>query len=139
MKIFVYLILAAVCLPFFAVGAFEMYSAARELQSNACAVGTVTGNVYSLTNNDGVVSGTYQPTVEFINLSGAKTIFTDRIASLPADYEPGAAVEVVFDSDKPENARVYSWKRFWLAPLIFVFVGVLPVLIAAIIMRRLNF
>jgi hypothetical protein len=139
MKVFVYLILSVTCLPFFAVGAFETYSTARELQSNARVVGTVTGNVYSTTNNDGVVSGAYHPAVEFTDLSGAKARFTDRIGSLPADYELGMSVEVIFEPDKPQNARIYSWKRFWLAPTIFVLVGVLPFLIAALIMRRLNF
>jgi hypothetical protein len=108
MKVFVYLILTATCLPFFLVGAFETYSVARELQTNARAVGTVTGNAYLIMNSDGVISGAYQPIVEFTNLSGAKTDFTDPIGSLPADYEPGATVEVVFEPDKPRNARIYS-------------------------------
>jgi hypothetical protein len=138
MKLFVYLILSLICLPFFAVGTFEMYSAVRELESNARTIGTVTGNVYSTTNFDGTISGAYHPTVEFTNLSGSKTSFTDAVGSFPADYESGAQIEVYFEPNKPHNARIYSWKRFWLAPLIFILVGALPVLIAGIISRRLN-
>ena len=138
MKLFVSIILACMCLPFLGVGLYEVYESKRELDSFQHTVGRVTGNTYSQTNIDGNVSGAYHPEVEFADANGKKIRFTDGIGSLPPDYETGAEVEVIFNPEAPEKARLYSWKRFWLAPSIFIAVGLLPMIIAFILMRRLN-
>ena len=138
MKLFVFVILVCICLPFVGAGLHEVYKARRELDSFGRAVGRVTGNTYSQTNIDGNVSGAYHPVVEFTDKNGDKKRFTDGIGSLPPDYEAGAEVEVVFDPEMPDKARIYSWKRFWLAPSIFITAGLLPLIIAFIATRRLN-
>ncbi|HEY8560442.1 MAG TPA: DUF3592 domain-containing protein [Pyrinomonadaceae bacterium] len=139
MKTFIFIVLSVCCLPFAGVGLYEIYEIEREAASSAHAVGTVSGNSYQQTNIDGNVSGAYHPVVEFTGANGEKIRFTDGVGSLPQDYEPGAAVEVVYSRQQPEKARIYSWKRIWLAPSIFIAVGLLPLAVAAVIMRRLKF
>ena len=138
MKLFISVILAFTCLPFLGVGLYEVYESKRELDASLRSVGRVTGNSYSQINIDGNLSGAYHPVVEFTDARGDKIRFTDGIGSLPADYEIGAAVEVVYNQETPDKARIYSWKRFWLAPTIFIVVGLLPVIIGIIVLRRLN-
>ena len=138
MKKIVSIFLAFTCLPFVCVGLYEGFQNKRELDAYAHTTGIVTGNAYSLTNTDGNVSGAYHPVVEFTDIRGNKLKFTDGIGSLPPDYETGSQVEVVFDAENSQNARIHSWKRFWLAPAIFIIVGLLPILIAFILIRRLE-
>ena len=138
MKIFVWIILALTCLPFLGIGLYETFENVSELRGFGRAAGTVVGNTYSQTNIDGNLAGAYQPVVEFIAPGGEKIRFTDGVGSLPADYEIGAPVEVLFNPEKPQDARLYSWKRFWLVPSILSAVGFLPIAVAFILMRYLN-
>lgn len=139
MKTFFGAIILLICLPFLAVGIYESGEAYAQLQTFSRAVGIVRGNSYLTTTSDVVVSGAYHPNIEFIDQTGEKNSFTDGIGSLPADYETGESVEVIYDSQNPLNARIYSWKRFRLAPFIFIAVGIVPALIAFLIMRKLDF
>lgn len=138
MKIFIIAFLALIGLPFLGVGLWEVFESVGELGESAQTVGTVTGNSYSEMNHDGNVSGAFHPRVEFTDGRGGKIRFTDGIGSLPPDYEAGAQVPVVYRSETPEKARIYSWKRFWLAPTIFIVVGLLPLSVGLVLIRRLN-
>jgi len=86
----------------------------------------VVDNAYIVTNDNGTESGAYYPVVEF-TVAEDRVRFQDGVGSLPPDYEEGEAVEVLYERDNPREARIRSWKRLWLAPTIFVAVGLLPV------------
>lgn len=131
-------ILAVCCLPFFLVGLYEAYKNYREISGFVHTGGIVVGNYYSTSYHDGNVSGAYQPEVEFLLPTGDKARFTDGIGSLPPDYETGEKVEVVYDPNNPQKARINSLKRIWFAPVLFMAIGLVPFTIFFFILRRLN-
>lgn len=130
-------IVLIICLTFFLVGLYEAYEGYRDLRSHSNTIGIVTENSYQVTTQDGYPSGSHHPVVEFQDADGNKRVFTDGIGSLPPDYEPGTKIEVVYDPAATEKARIYSWKRFWLAPCIFMAVGLIPFLIFILIIRKI--
>jgi len=133
------LVFVAICsLPFFGVGLYEAFENYGETVNFVRTEGTVAGNSYQTLTEDGVTSGFYLPEVEFLLADGRKIRFTDKAGSLPPDYEKGAKVDVLYDPKNPETARINSWKRVWLAPSIFMTVGLLPLIIAAVILHRLK-
>lgn len=139
MKAIILSILAVCCLPFFGVGLYDVYQNYAEIRTFVGTEGTVVGNRYATVMEDGIATSFYQPEVEFDLPDGRKMRFTDKVGSLPPDYEVGNKLRVLYDPANPNNARIHSLKRFWLAPTIFMIVGILPILIAYLILRRLNF
>ena len=133
------LVISAVCgLPFLGIGLHEAYRNNRDIENFALASGMVVGNSYANVFNDGQVSGVYLPIVEFVLPDGRKIRFTDRVGSLPPDYEVGASLEIIYNPDNPSNARINSWKRLWLVPVLLMIVGSLPFIVGIIISRRLQ-
>lgn len=138
MKAVILTFLAVVCLPFFGVGLYEAYQSYSQTSGFVHTEGIVVGNYYAVINTDGSNAGAYQPQVEFSLPSGEKKRFTDAIGSLPPDYEIGATVPVIYNPNHPPTARIHSWKHLWCAPVLFMTIGLLPLIIGFILMRRLN-
>jgi len=92
--------------------------------------GTVVDNVYRPFAEGGAA---YVPVVEFQTHDGETVRFTDGVGTIPPDYEVGTEVKVLYDPDDVHHARVASWKRLWLAPTILTCVGLVPVLIAVVV------
>lgn len=133
------LIISAICgLPFVGVGLHEVYQSSREIENFAHASGTVVGNSYATVMNDGNVSGVYLPIIEFVLPDKGKIRFTDKVGSLPPDYEVGASVEIIYNVENPADARINSWKRLWLVPVLLIAVGLLPIIVGIILARRLQ-
>lgn len=126
---------ALMCLPFFGVGLYEAYRSRQQLSGFRRAEGRVVDNSYATINDNGTITGAYHPVVEFRPAGGSPVRFTDGIGSLPPDYEVGAQVPVIYNPENHREARIYTWKRVWLAPTIFMAVGVLPVIVAIGAMR----
>ena len=131
-------VVALCSFPFLGVGLYEAYKAQHKLNSFVHTQGIVVDNFYSTTNDNGTVSGAYQPVVEFKLADGKSVRFTDGVGSLPPDYEVGSQVDVVYNPQNPKEANINSLKRVWLAPTIFIVVGLLPVIIAAVVMWKIN-
>lgn len=137
MKVLILSILLIVCGPFLLIGIYEGWQNYNELRTLNYAKGTVVRNVYTTILIDGNEAGAYQPVVEFATSRDEKATFTDKVGSLPADYEPGSSVGVIFDPTDPQaTARLYSWKSFWLVPALLSTVGLLPIIVALVLMRR---
>ena len=133
------ILIAAVCgLPFVGIGFQEAYRSNREIENFVHVSGTVVGNSYASVFNDGNESGVYLPVIEFVTLNERKTRFTDQVGSLPPDYEIGASVEIIYNPENPSVARINSWKRLWLVPVLLIAAGALPISAGIIITRRLQ-
>lgn len=132
-------LVALISFPFLGIGLYEAYQNWQKINAYTQTSGTVVGNSYATTNDGGNISGAYYPVVEFKPEGTAETVrFTDGIGSLPPDYEPGAKVRVIYRPDNPKEARLYSWKRIWLVPSLLIFIGLLPIIVAVILMRVLG-
>lgn len=125
LNLFGLVVAALFSFPFIGVGLYEIYKV-RQWQSRFVRTsGIVIGNSYSRNVYD---EGAYYPIVEF-ETGGGKTRFTDGVGSLPPDYPVGTRLIVFYNPENPQEARVYSWKRVWFAPALFIFIGLLPMLI----------
>ena len=122
--------------PFLCIGLSEVYKTAQMISASALARGTVIGNTFRPFAEGGAA---YVPVVELQTHDEQVVRFTDGIGTYPAEYEVGAQVNVLYDPQNVQNARVSSWKRLWFAPTLITSVGALPILIGiglAWIMRR---
>lgn len=112
--------------PFLYIGLSEVHKTAQMVNAFATARGTVIGNTYTPFAEGGAA---YVPVVEFQTPDEQVVRFTDGIGTYPAEYEVGTRVNVLYDPQNVQNARVYSWKRLWFAPTLITSVGALPILI----------
>ena len=127
-----------ICLPFVGVGVYEGVSTYRSIKNNIRVEGTVINNRLVNTHDEGALTSAYFPEIEFFDKNNRKHIFTDGIGSFPADYAVGDKIEVIYSPENESDARIFSLKRLWLAPFIFVVVGFAPIAIFAIILTKLN-
>jgi hypothetical protein len=112
--------------PFLCIGLSEIHKTAQMVNASATAHGTVIGNTYRPFAEGGAA---YVPVVEFQTRDEQVVRFTDGIGTYPAEYDVGTQVNVLYDPQDAQNARVYSWKRLWFAPTLITSVGALPILI----------
>jgi hypothetical protein len=124
---------ALVSFPFLGLGLYEAYQNQKKLNAFTHTEGTVIDNSYATTNHDGTLSGAYYPVVEFRETGGSLVRFNDGVGSLPPDYSVGERVNIVYDPLNPKDARIYTWKRIWFVPTLFIAIGLLPVLISIVI------
>ena len=124
--------------PFAVIGLWEGYKTYAQLQRSESTRGAVTANHLLVDRRDGNDEHAYRPEVSFQTARGERVHFTDSAGSLPADYAIGAAVEVAYEPDAPERARLISWKRLWLVPTLLTLVGTLPALIAGALLFKLG-
>jgi len=116
--------------PFLLIGLSEAYESLQLERSWIFTRGTVVNNYWQAFAQGGAA---YVPVVDFETLDGQTVRFTDGIGSMPPDYEVGAEVQVLYDPHDVHHARVVSWKRLWLAPTLITAVGLLPILIAVVL------
>ena len=65
----------------------------------------------------------YAPKVEFKDYSGQVVTFTSNAASNPPRYSVGDTLEVLYEVDAPEKARIHSFFSLWGVSLIFFVMG----------------
>ena len=112
--------------PFLCIGLSEVYKTAQMVNASALARGTVIDNIFRPFAEGGAA---YVPVVEFQTRDEQMVRFTDGIGTYPAEYEVGSQVNVLYDPQDVQNARVSSWKRLWFGPTLKPSIGVLPILI----------
>ncbi len=125
-------------LPFLSIGLFESYKNAVIIQTFTHKTGTIVENSYSTVLVDGVLSGAYHPVVEFFNEDNQKMRFTEGIGSLPPDFEIGEKVNILFNPQDSSDVRINTWKRLWLVPTIFCFVGLLPIVVGLFVVKKIE-
>ena len=60
----------------------------------------------------------YRPVVTFSLPSGEEVRFKSTVAGYPPPLRHGQAVTVLYDPDRPQDARIRSFQDLWLGPLI---------------------
>jgi hypothetical protein len=125
----------------FAIGAF-LFIRTRIFLGKAQEVqGTVVQMVWSSSSDGG---GGYSPVYQFRTISGQMITVQDSLSSSPPMFQVGQIIDVLYDPENPQNARI---KKFWslyfvtilLCGMGFIFGGVGIVLLIFNLMDTLNF
>lgn len=124
----------------FAIGAF-LFIRTRIFLGKAQEVqGTVIQMVWSSSSDGG---GGYSPVYQFRTISGQMITVQDSLSSSPPMFQVGQTIDVLYDPENPQNARI---KKFWslyftsilLCGMGLIFGGVGIVLLIFNLMDRMN-
>jgi hypothetical protein len=125
------IIVFVVSLPFLVIGTSEIFQAKGAADQYTRTPGSVVGNDYlGITDPEDSTrtSWAYYPMVRFTSKSGQELTFTDGVGTYPAEFEIGDVVEVLYDPDQPQQAKINSWKRIWFAPFWIFGIGLVPII-----------
>jgi hypothetical protein len=92
----------------------------RFVSGSERATGTVI-DLSSRTDSDGTV--VYHPIVRFTTAEGRTVQFVSGSGSSPAAQSEGDSVEVLYDPDDPQDAKLSGFFDLWLWPLAFAALG----------------
>jgi hypothetical protein len=85
-----------------------------------------TGTVVSMEmSTSGSGPDTYRPVVTFQTVNSETIQFTSSSGSSPASYRVGQGVEVIYDPESPDNAKIKSFQSLWLGSMIFGVLGIM--------------
>ena len=104
----------------------------RSFVSRAQAVkGTVIEMMYGRISSTSNRGGGYAPVYQFMTSDGQSIVKQDSLASNPPRFQIGQEIDVLYESEKPEKARINKWMNLYFLPtllwgigLVFVGVGV---------------
>ena len=110
-------------LPFLGFGTNELYKTYRDVQVFVEAEGTV---IYlnQSTDEDGTA---YAPVVEFTTRDGQQVSYVSNFYSNPPDFEVGDAVDMLYNASDASEARINTWVRLWLFPIILTSIGLVAI------------
>jgi len=77
--------------------------------------GTVIRMVYSHSSEGG---GGYSPVYQFRTLTGQTIEVADNLSSNPPMFREGQIVDVLYDPENPNNARIKKWMNLYFVPLL---------------------
>jgi len=84
---------------------------------------TTTGTVIAMKEKKGRVGYVYRPVVSFQTVDNRTIRLTSSGASYPPKYRVGEQVEVIYDPQEPENAKIKSFESLWLGVVISGAIG----------------
>jgi hypothetical protein len=102
-------------------------SVARTRAFIAKAVET-TGEVVELEEEPATEPGeplTYRPVVSFVLDSKQRVRFKSMVHSNPPAYDVGESVSVLYEPNRPHEARIRSFTSLWLLALILIGLGLI--------------
>lgn len=100
--------------------------------------GTVIQMVYSRSSKGG---GSYSPVYEFRTIDGQTIVVADSMSSNPPMFKEGQVIDVLYDPENPQKARIKKWLSLYFAPLLLggmglIFGGVGVALLIAQVLNR---
>ena len=104
------------------IGVFYLYNDTRDFLKGALVT---EGKVVELVRSRSSDSTTYRPVVEFKADDGSLIEFTSGAGSNPPSYSKGETVEVLYQQDSPEQAKINSFFSLWGAALILGGMGLI--------------
>jgi len=82
---------------------------------------TITQMIYSR-DEDG---GGYIPEFRFRTLEGQEIEVRGSLRTNPPQFKVGQVIEVLYDPDNPQNARIKKWFNLYFVPMLLGFLGLL--------------
>ncbi len=110
------------------VGAFFLIRSRMFLSRAQTVKGTVIQMVYrGSSSSDG--GGGYSPVYQFTTSDGQNIVKQDSLSTNPPRFQVGQELDVLYESDKPQKARINKWMNLYFLPTLFwgmglIFVGV---------------
>ena len=104
------------------VGAFYLFNDTRDFLKDALVT---EGTVVELVRSRSSDSTTYRPVVEFKTEDGSLVEFTSGAGSNPPSYSKGETVEVLYQQDSPEQAKINGFFSLWGLTLIVGVMGLI--------------
>lgn len=103
--------------------------------------GTVIRLVWSPSSEGG---GGYSPVYQFRTISGQMIEKADNLSSNPPMFQEGQTIDVLYDPENPQNARIKKWMSLYFVSILLggmglIFGGVGVVLLIFQVLDRLNF
>ena len=83
--------------------------------------GTITQMVYS---RDSESSG-YIPVFRFRTLQGQEVEVSGNLRTNPPQFQVGQTIDVLYDPDNPQKARIKKWMNLYFVPALLGFLGLL--------------
>lgn len=125
----------------FAIGAFLFFRTRAFISKAQEVKGTVTEMVYSHSSEGG---GGYSPVYQFKTITGKIVTVQDSLSSSPPQFEVGQTIDVLYDPENPQSARIKKWMNLYFVTLLlcgmgFIFGGIGIVLLVMNVMDRMNF
>lgn len=103
------------------VGTYYVYKNTGDfLKSSQVANGTVIELVSSTSDNSSTL---YRPTIEFLTDEGKSIQFTSDVSSNPPSYSKGETVEIYYQTDSPQRAKIKGFFSLWGGHLIMGGIG----------------
>lgn len=107
-------------------GAYYLYQSTQDFLGSALsAQGTVVELSLSRSHKSGSSNSsvTYAPVVNFTTNEGKSITFTSTTSSNPPSYTEGETVEVFYQADRPESAKINGFFSLWGGTLILSGIG----------------
>ena len=119
---------------FAVIGYAMLYHTLRFLRVAVRARATVVGyDPRTSTSNDNRTSTFYHAKIEFMDQLGMQHNVTMSVGTGSPSYPEGSIVDILFDPDRPERARIDSFSHLWLFPLVFGGMGTIFVVIGLVV------
>jgi len=108
-----------------AIGVF-LFIRTRIFISKAQEVkGTVIQMVYSRSSSSSGSGGGYSPVYQFRTLDGQVIQVVDGLSSNPPMFKEGQTIDVLYDPENPQKARIKKWMNLYFAPLLLGGMGLI--------------
>lgn len=103
------------------IGAYYFYNNTKSfLENSHTTTGTVT-QLIKTTSSEGSVL--YQPRIRFTTDKGEQITFTSGTSSNPPSHKKGDVVDVYYQIDNPQKAKVKGFLTLWAAPILMAGIG----------------
>lgn len=79
----------------------------------------------------------YHPVVSYYTQDGMEVIFTGSAGNNPPNYQEGQEIDIIYNRNHPEQAHISSVWSLYLAPILYLGLGLLCVIIALIFLALL--
>ena len=84
--------------------------------------GTVIQMVYSHSSEGG---GGYSPVYQFRTIDGQTIVVTDSLSSNPPMFQVGQTIDVLYDPENPQKARIKKWMNLYFVSLLLGGMGLI--------------
>ncbi len=84
--------------------------------------GTIIQMVYSRSSEGG---GSYSPVYQFNTIEGQTIVVADSLSSNPPMFKEGQVIDVLYDPENPQKARIKKWMSLYFVPLLLGGMGLI--------------